>query len=164
MVSIIAAVASNGVIGRDNTLIWHLPADLKRFKKLTMGHHIVMGRKTYDSIGRSLPGRTTVLITRNRDLRIEGLVADSLEMALARCGEDTEIFITGGGEIYRQALPVTNRIYLTRIHRDFKGDTYFPALNMSEWESDKPEDHLADEKNPYDYSFITLNRRVKGQQ
>ncbi len=159
MVSIIAAVAENGVIGRDNDLIWHLPADLKRFRELTMGHHMVMGRKTYESIGRALPGRTTVVVSRNPQLKVDGLLALSLQDAIAKCADDNEIFITGGAEIYRQALPLSDRIYLTRVHHTFEGDTFFPEPDWTQWISGSPDAHKADEKNPYDYTFITYNRK-----
>ncbi|MCE9633055.1 MAG: dihydrofolate reductase [Methylophilales bacterium] len=134
MLSVIAAVANNGVIGLDNTLPWHLPEDLKRFKALTMGHHILMGRKTYESLGRLLPGRTTVVISRNPQYQVTGaLVAGSLQQALALCGEDEEVFVIGGNELYKAALPLADKLYLTRIHQDFSGDTYFPSIDETKW-------------------------------
>ncbi len=134
-VSLIAAMASNRVIGRDNALPWRtLREDLKHFKTLTMGHHLVMGRKTFDSIGRPLPGRTTVVITRRPDFAPEGvLVARSIPEALRLAAGDPEIFIAGGEQIYRQTLPLSGRIYLTRIEKEFAGDTCFPEFDESEW-------------------------------
>jgi dihydrofolate reductase len=134
-VSLIAAVAANGVIGRDGALPWHLPEDLKRFKALTMGHHIIMGRKTYESIGRLLPGRTSVIVTRNRDLKVTGaIVATSIEEAIARCAGDDEVFVIGGAQIYQAALPLADRMYLTLVQVPFEGDTRFPAWDAAEWE------------------------------
>lgn len=132
-VTLIAALASNGVIGRDNQLPWRIPGDLPRFKKLTTGHTLVMGRKTFDSIGRPLPGRTTFVVTRNRDLALPGVeVAHSLEDALARV-KTGEAFIAGGGEIYAQALPLADRLVLTEIDAPFEGDAYFPSFDRSAW-------------------------------
>ncbi len=132
--SVIAAVARNGVIGRDNQLPWQLPEDLKRFKALTMGHHIIMGRKTYESLGRLLPGRTTVIVSRNTGYAVPGArVVSSLEHALEVCGEDEQPFMIGGAELYQQALPLANRIYLTWIERDFEGDAWFPEFDIREW-------------------------------
>ena len=125
-ISLIVAMAMNRVIGIDNTLPWHLPADLKHFKALTMGHHIVMGRKTYDSIGRPLPGRTSVVVTRNRELKIEGcIIGHTLDQAIAACNGDDEIFVIGGAELYAQALPIADRLYITEIQKAVRGDAYF---------------------------------------
>jgi len=133
-ISIIVAMAKNRTIGVDNTLPWRCPEDLKHFKALTMGHHMIMGRKTFDSIGKPLPGRTTVVITRNTDLKIEDCVmANSLEGAIAACGHDDKIFIVGGAEIYAQALPLVDSLYITEIQREVEGDAYFPELNASDW-------------------------------
>ena len=159
MISIIVAIGENRAIGKDNQLIWHLPADLKRFKLLTMGHAMIMGRKTFDSIGKALPGRTTVIVTRQKDLEKENcLVVDSLEQAIALCKNDTEIFIIGGAQIFEHALPLTDKIYLTRIHQSFDGDVFFPAFESDDWKITFREDHKADEKNKYDYSFIDYER------
>jgi dihydrofolate reductase len=134
-ISIIAAMAKNRVIGIANTLPWRLPEDLKHFKALTLGHHILMGRKTYESLGRPLPGRTSVVITRSRDLRIPGcLVVNSIPDAVAACDNDIEIFFIGGEELYRQALDVADRIYLTEINEDFAGDAWFPEFDMNLWQ------------------------------
>lgn len=134
MISIIVAVASNGVIGCHNRLIWHISEDLKRFKALTTGHPIVMGRKTYESIGRPLPGRLNIVVSRQNDLRIEGVeVVGSIEDAVKRAGVADEIFVIGGGEIYRQALPIADKLYMTRVEQSPGGDTFFPAISPAEW-------------------------------
>ena len=134
-ISIIAAMARNRVIGIANTLPWRLPEDLKHFKALTLGHHILMGRKTYESLGRPLPGRTSVVITRSQDLRVPGcLVANSIAEAVAACNNDNEIFFIGGEELYRQALDVADRIYLTEIKADFAGDAWFPEFDTNLWQ------------------------------
>jgi dihydrofolate reductase len=160
--SIIAAVADDRVIGRDNDLPWHLPADLKRFKSLTMGHHILMGRKTFQAIGRSLPGRVMVVISR-RGLEVpEGVqVARSLEEAVetARQAGEEEAFVVGGGEIYRQSLPHAQRMYLTRVHARFAGDTRFPEFDEFEWRLESKEDREPDDQNAYSYSFLVYERR-----
>jgi dihydrofolate reductase len=128
-ISLIAAMAENRVIGRDNTIPWDLPGDMKRFKAITMGHPVIMGRKTFESIGRPLPGRITIIITGKRDYRAEGcVVAHNLQDALAECADAEEVFISGGGEVYREALPIASRIYLTVLHREVDGDTRFPEI------------------------------------
>lgn len=154
--SIIVAAAENNVIGRNNQLPWHLPADLKYFKQITMGKPIIMGRKTYASIGRPLPGRTNIVITRQADFKPEGvMVVSSVEAAIGACRqlEVDEAFITGGAEIFRQALPFAQRIYLTRVQAQVEGDTYFPSLDPAHWRRVRQERHVADEKNMYDYTF-----------
>ena len=133
-ISIIAAMAKNRVIGQKNALPWHLPEDLKHFRKLTMGHHIVMGRKTFESIGKPLPGRTSIVVSRNADLVIPGAeVAPSMEKAVSLCSGDEEIFIIGGGELFSQAMSFADRIYLTEIQDEYEGDAYFPRMDPSEW-------------------------------
>jgi dihydrofolate reductase len=133
-VSLIVAMAKNRVIGANGALPWHLSSDLKRFKALTMGHHILMGRKTFESIGRLLPGRTSVVISRNPALRIEGaIVASSLQQALAASSGDEEAFVIGGERVFREALPIADRILLTEIDRDFDGDTWFPEIDPKDW-------------------------------
>ena len=155
----VVAMDTSGVIGRDNGLPWHLPADLQHFKRTTMGKPILMGRKTYESIGRPLPGRTNIVITRDTGYRAEGcVVVNSIEAALAVAGNQDEIMVIGGAEFYRQVLPRTDTIYLTRIHDSFDGDTCFPELNAADWREVERSDHAADEKNPHDYSFIRLDR------
>jgi dihydrofolate reductase len=159
--SIIVAVAEYGIIGRDNDLPWYLPADLKRFKQLTMGHHLLMGRKTFEAIGRALPGRTTVVITRGQPTLPEGVErAGSLEeaLALATAAGDDEAFVAGGAQIYSLALPKADRLYLTRIHAPIAGDTRFPDLAESDWELVSEEDHGPDEKNDYRYTFLVYDR------
>jgi dihydrofolate reductase len=134
VVSLIVAMANNGVIGKDNRLPWHLPEDLKRFKRLTMGHHIIMGRKTYESIGKLLPGRTSVIVTRRQDYLVPGaIIAHSLEEAIERCASDHEIFVIGGAEIYRAALSLADRLLITQIDREIAGDTLFPPVDWSRW-------------------------------
>jgi dihydrofolate reductase len=155
MISIIVAAGDNRVIGKNNQLIWHLPADLKRFRQITTGHAVIMGRKTFDSINKALPGRTNIIVTRQKDFEKENcLVADSLEHAIELCKNDNEVFIIGGAQIFEQAIPVTDKIYLTQIHQSFDGDVFFPALDHHQWKVISKEDHAADEKNKYDYSFI----------
>jgi dihydrofolate reductase len=132
--SVIAAVAENNAIGLDNGLPWHLPEDLKHFRSLTMGHHIIMGRKTYESLGRLLPGRITVIVTRQSDYCVAGaLVATSLEEAVSLCGNDDEVFVIGGAELYKLALPVADRLYLTEVSGEFAADTFFPAYEKTAW-------------------------------
>ncbi len=164
--SIIVAVADNGVIGRDNSLPWRLSADLKRFKELTMGHHLLLGRKSFDSVGRPLPGRTMVVISRGKPSLPEGvLLAHSLDeaIAIARAAGDGEAFVGGGGEIYRLALPLAERIYLTRVHADFDGDTKFPDYDESEWSLLAREELPSDEANSPDHSFLILDRRAEAK-
>jgi len=157
--SIIVAIAKNNAIGKDNKLLWYLPNDLKHFKDVTTGHTVIMGRKTFDSVGKPLPKRRNIVITR-QDITIEGCeVVKSIEAALALCAGEDEVFIVGGAEIYRQAIPLTNRIYLTVIDHYFDGDTFFPELNANEWEEKERENFEPDDKNKYYYSFITLERR-----
>jgi dihydrofolate reductase len=156
--SVIVAMARNRVIGINNSLPWRLPEDLKHFKTLTMGHHIVMGRKTYESIGRPLPGRTTVIVTRDADYRVQGcLTANSIEAAIAACGEDPEIFFVGGAELYAQVLPRADRLYITEIQADYEGDARFPAFDKSEWrESERNRQVNADGLG---YDFVVYRRR-----
>ena len=159
MLSLIVALSENYVIGREGQLPWHLSADLKRFKKLTMGHHIVMGRKTYDSIGRQLPGRTSVVLTRQTDWAVEGvLTATDLETALELAGDDEEVFIIGGSQIYQLALPLVERLYVTRVQTSVSGDTYFPEITSEQWQLEQTESFSADEKNDHDYSFLIYSR------
>lgn len=133
--SIIVAVAQNGVIGGENRLLWHIPDDLKRFKQLTSGHSVIMGRKTYESIGRPLPNRRNIVITRNSALQLSGCeLVGSLEEALNLTKNEDEVFVIGGGEIYRQALPLARMVYLTRVWENFSGDTHFPDLDPVSWE------------------------------
>ena len=159
--SMIAAMGKNRIIGKDNDMPWHLPADLQHFKKTTLGSPIIMGRKTYDSIGRPLPGRLNIILSRNTDLEIEGCsVVNSLDEAIALAQEETsdEVFITGGAHLYNKFLKEADRLYITLIDEEFEGDTYFPDYTQLKWLEVSREDHLSDKKNIYDYSFITLDR------
>jgi len=160
--TMIAAAGEDNSLGKDNALIWHLSNDLKRFKTLTNGHHIIMGRKTFESFPKPLPNRTHIVITRNTDYKVpEGvIVVNSLEEALKQIINDDEAFIIGGGEIYKQALPVVDKIELTRVHESFKdADTFFPAIDESIWKEVSRTTHDADAKHEYAYSFITYVRR-----
>jgi dihydrofolate reductase len=160
MISIIAAVAKNGVIGKDNKLIWKLPADLQRFKEITTGHTVIMGRKTFESIGRALPNRRNIVITRQPEYKaVEGVeVSTSLEQAIARLQGEPEVFIIGGGELYRQAIAFADRIYLTRIDQDFEGDVSFPYMDPGKWREIKKEEGKVDEKNPHPHAFHVYER------
>lgn len=160
MISLIAAMARNRVIGIDNRLPWKLSADLQYFKRVTMGKPIVMGRRTYESIGRPLPGRTNVIVTNDPSFRAEGcIVVHSVEEALAAAGDVAEVMVIGGASFYRQMLPYADRLYLTVIHRDFEGDAWFPEIDPQQWIESKRDDHDADDRNPYGYSFIEYRRK-----
>lgn len=157
ILSVIAAMARNRVIGIDNTLPWHLPEDLKRFKALTLGHHILMGRRTHESIGRPLPGRVTVILTRDPGYHVEGCIsAHSLDEAMAACGDDAEVFCVGGAQLYAQALPRAQRLYLTEIHAEYAGDARFPAFSAAQWREVVREPHVTAEGLAYD--FVTYHR------
>jgi dihydrofolate reductase len=159
--SLIVAVSENGIIGRGQELPWRLSSDLRRFKTLTMGHHIIMGRKTFASIGRPLPGRTLVVITRQPNLVAENAtVVDSLAAAIciAQQQGDSEAFVIGGGEIYRQAIDIAERIYLTRVHALIDGDVYFPDVDWKAWRLVEESHHDADDKNEYDTTFQIFDR------
>jgi dihydrofolate reductase len=161
MIASIFAMSENRVIGKDNQLPWHLPADLKFFKATTLNHPILMGRKTFESIGRPLPQRTNIIITRQQGYRTEGaLVVNSLSEAI-KVGQQLhpDLFIIGGAEILREALPLVDTMYLTRIHETFDGDVYYPELNEQQWQETWREDHQPDEKNKYPFSFIRLERK-----
>jgi dihydrofolate reductase len=162
MIAIVVAIAENNVIGKDNQLIWHLPADLRHFKQKTMGHPMIMGRKTFESIGKPLPGRTTIIVTRQEDYQAEGcIIVNSVEAAIAKGKElDSEqVSIVGGAEIYKQALPFIDTLYLTQVHHTFEGDTFFPELNQEEWQEVSAEQYEPDEKNKYAYTFKELRRK-----
>jgi len=161
MISLIAAMASNRVIGINNTLPWHLPADFKHFKAVTMGKPILMGRKTYESIGRPLPGRTNIIITHNPSYVAEGChVVNSIEQALTLTENDAEVMVIGGASFYQQTLPIAQRIYLTIIHHDFDGDAHFVKYDESIWREVQRVDHQPDENNRYPYSFLTLEKQA----
>ena len=158
--SIIVAMAENGVIGRDGTLPWHISDDLKRFKRITMGCPIIMGRKTYDSIGRPLPGRRSVVITRQEDWQADGVTAvGSVDEALAECQDVDEAFVIGGAEIYRLALDKADRLYLTRVEAEVDGDVRLPEIAWNDWQLVEQESGEPDDKNPYPYKFETYDRR-----
>ena len=158
-ISLIVAMAKNRVIGANSRIPWHLPNELKLFKSLTMGHHIVMGRKTYDSINRLLPGRTTVIVTRQRDYSVPGaIMAHSVAEALeSTCGDD-EIFIIGGADLFRETLPIADRIYLTTVDTEPEGDTFMPEFDMSEWQETSAQSFPADDKHAYSYRLAILDR------
>jgi dihydrofolate reductase len=159
MISIIVATDNKGGIGKDNQLLWHLPNDLKRFKFITNNHVIIMGRKTFESIGRVLPNRTNVVITRNKDLVFDGCVmCSSLEQAIEKYAKE-DVFIIGGGEIYKQAMAIADRVYLTKVDTELEADTHFQELSEKDWEVTLLEKHSTDEKHPYNYTFINYQRR-----
>ena len=154
--SIIVAVATNNAIGRNNDLIWHISDDLKRFKKITSGHSIIMGRKTFDSIGRALPKRRNIIISRQENLVIEGVeIVNSLKKALELTKDETEVFIIGGGTIYAEALPLANKLYLTEVHSNPEADVFFPEINCKQWKETFRENCSSDD---YSYSFVDLER------
>lgn len=160
MVSIIVAVAQNGVIGDDNKLIWHISEDLKRFKAITTGHPVVMGRKTFESLGRPLPNRENVVVTRNPHYFAEGVtIADSLGEAIGMFPADEEVFVIGGAEVYRQAMVLADRFYLTEVCRDYEGDTRFPEWNREEWELVSEEYHERGAEFPYPFVFLDYKRK-----
>src|SRR6185369_11844223 len=159
-IAIIAAMARNRTIGVNNSLPWRCPEDLKHFKSLTMGHHIIMGRRTFDSIGAPLPGRTTVVVSRDRDLNIDGcLVAHSLPEALAACGGDSVIFIAGGADIFAQALALADILHITEIQQDVEGDTYFPEFDKHAWQETSREVRFQENPQPLDFHFVTYRRK-----
>ncbi len=159
-ISLICATSANGVIGANNRLPWKLPADLKRFKEMTLSHPVVMGRKTYESIGRALPGRKNVVITRQKNFQAKDcLIAGSLSEGLQLCSEAPEIFVIGGASIYQQTLPMAHKIYLTQIHEEFEGDTLLFDLDKELWQETSRKDCQADADNPYPYSFLTFEKK-----
>ncbi len=159
IVSLIVAMGRNRVIGANGAIPWRLPSELQLFKRVTMGHHIIMGRKTWESIGRLLPGRTTVIVTRQKDYAVaDAVMADSLEAALAACNNDSEVFVVGGGELYRLALPLARRIYLTTVDAEPAGDTLMPELNPADWREVSSESFSADKKHVHAYRFAVLER------
>jgi dihydrofolate reductase len=161
MITIIAAIAKNNALGKNNDLFWHLPADLKCFKITTSGHYILMGRKTFESIGKPLPNRTSVIITRNNDYFKDGcLIANSLEEALELAKEEEKVFVIGGEQIYKYALEnnLVDVLDITLVHKEFDADAFFPEIDLDIWEQVEREDFIADEKNKYDYSFIRYKK------
>ena len=162
MLSIIVAVAKNNVIGKDNKLIWHLPEDLKRFKRLTTGHTIIMGRKTFESLGRVLPNRKHIVLCNDAEMNIDDEnveVIDSTDKIEKYENSEEENFVIGGASIYKLLLPKASKLYITKINQEFDGDVYFPEINENEWKIVEREQGIKDEKNPYDYEYITYVRR-----
>jgi dihydrofolate reductase len=160
MLTLIAATSTNNALGKDNQLVWHLPDDFKRFKALTSNHFIVLGRKTFESFPKPLPNRTHVIITRNRNYEApEGcIVVSSLEKAIEVCPKEEEVFIIGGGEIYKQSIDVADKIELTRVHTEVEADTFFPEIDPKKWKVVFEEQHLKDEKHAFDFTFITYQK------
>ena len=164
MLSIIVAVSDNNVIGKDNKIIWHLPEDLKRFKELTTGHTIIMGRKTFESLGRVLPNRKHIVITRDTNYNVDNpnvKIVNNIEDIENYIESDEESFVIGGAIIYRQLMDKVDKMYVTRIHEKFDGDAYFPIINEQEWEEKEVIKGIKNEKNSYDYEFITYVRKNK---
>lgn len=160
MITLIAAAGENNELGKDNDLVWHLPDDFKRFKKLTTGHHIIMGRKTFESFPKPLPNRTHIVITRNKNYQKEGaVVVHSLDEALLKAQNDPQPFVIGGGEIYKVAIDSADKIELTRVHGTFEADTYFPKIDMNKWQLISEEKHPKDDKHNYAFSYLTYERR-----
>lgn len=158
ILSIIVAASDNNVIGNKGQLPWHLAADMRRMKELTMGHPLIMGRKTHESIGKALPGRRNIVITHQKMTFSGCEVVSSLDEALQAVASEKEAFIFGGGEIYRQAMDKVDRIYLTRVHATVEGDSFFPAIDPAQWREVARENHPSDAENEYPYSFITYER------
>tara|TARA_R110001632_G_scaffold6324_4_gene25801 strand:- start:16433 stop:16921 length:489 start_codon:yes stop_codon:yes gene_type:complete len=162
MITIIAAIGANNELGKNNDLIWHLPADLKRFKKITTGHTIIMGRNTFESIGKPLPNRKSVIITRNKTYHQEGCdVVHSLEQAIALIKDKEAAFIIGGAQIYKETLEkdLADQLDITQVHQEFEADVYFPTIDKKVWEQADKEDFSPDEKNNYKYSFLKFVKR-----
>ncbi|MCH7785087.1 MAG: dihydrofolate reductase [Bacteroidetes bacterium] len=160
MITLIVAVGKNNELGKENDLVWHLPNDFKRFKKLTTGHHIIMGRKTFESFPKPLPNRVHVVITRNEKYKREGtIIVHSMKEALQIAKNDTQPFIIGGGEIYSLGIPIADKIELTRVHGSFDADTFFPEIQINEWELIKEEHHDIDEHHKYAYTYLTYLRK-----
>jgi len=159
-ISIIVAIANNFAIGLNNQLLWHIPADLKRFKKITSGHQVIMGKLTYLSLPvRPLPNRTNIVITDNHEESFEGCTTVySIDEALYLCNEKEESFVIGGGSVYRQFLPLCNKLYITMVHKDFEADTFFPRFEMDQWKLIVREDHDSDGLNDFSYSFLTFEK------
>tara|TARA_R100000789_G_scaffold83754_1_gene79369 strand:+ start:298 stop:789 length:492 start_codon:yes stop_codon:yes gene_type:complete len=161
MLTMIAAAAENNALGKDGDLVWQLPDDFKRFKKLTTGHHIIMGRKTFESFPKPLPNRTHIVITRNRDYTKEGcIVVHNLEDALKIAEGDTQPFIIGGGEIYKLALNASEKIELTRVHDTFEADAFFPEIDLSKWELINEEFHEKDERHSVSFTYLTYVKKT----
>lgn len=160
LISLIAAMTDQRVIGMQNRLPWHLPADFQWFRQQTLGKPIVMGRLTYESIGRVLPGRTNIIVTRAQDYAVpDAILCHDIQSALAAAGEVEEVMVIGGASLYREVIPQAHRLYITLVHADVEGDAWFPEIDPMQWREDRRIDHDADDANPYPYSFIIYNRR-----
>jgi dihydrofolate reductase len=160
MITIIAAVAENNALGKNNDLLWHLPNDFKRFKELTSGHYIIMGRKTFESFPKPLPNRTHVIISRQKSFALEGcLVVDSIEKAISKCPVNEDLFIIGGGEIYKQSINLADKLDITKVHENFDAEIFFPEIDMNIWKLDSEEFHSKDEKHKYDFSFLSYSKK-----
>ncbi len=160
MIILIAAIAENHAIGKNNDLLWHMPNDFKRFKQVTSGHYILMGRKTFESFPKPLPNRTHVIITRQKEYHNEGcIVVSDLEKAIQICPKNEDVFVIGGGEIYSQAILFADQLDITKIHHSFDADVYFPQIDPSIWELTSEVFHSKDDKHSYDYSFLTYKRK-----
>ena len=159
-ISLIVAVAENGIIGTGGTMPWHITEDFRHFKEVTLGHSVVMGRKTYESIGRPLPRRRNIVITRNAELRFEGCeMAPSLEAALAMCEGEEEVFVIGGGEIYRQAMPLAHKLYITHVGVRAEGDTSFPDIDPTVWHEVHREEFARGSEFPHPFAFVDYERK-----
>ena len=160
MITLIAAVAENNALGKDNQLLWHLPDDFKRFKSVTTGHYIIMGRKTFESFPKPLPNRTHVIISRQNYKAPEGcIVVDSLTKAIEVCPKDEETFVIGGGEIYNQSIEIADKLDITKVHHTFEADTFFPEIDMDIWKLSAAEFHPKDEKHQFDFTFETYLKK-----
>ncbi len=161
MISIIAAIGKNNELGKENKLLWSLPADMKHFKDTTSGHTVIMGRKTFESIGKALPNRKNIVITRDTNFKSEGTeIAHSLEEALEKTNTGEEVFVIGGGEIYKQAINIANKLYITHIeNEDKEADSFFPIIDKEIWQETKKEEYKKDDKNPHDYSFVEYEQK-----
>jgi len=160
MITVIAAVAENNALGKDNQLLWHLPDDFKRFKTITSGHYIIMGRKTFESFPKPLPNRTHVIISRQKNYAVENcIVVDSLSKAIAVCPKEEAIFIIGGGQIYKQSLEVADKLDITKVHHSFEADTHFPDIDLNKWKLTSEEFHPKDERHQFDFTFETYLRK-----
>ncbi len=160
MITIIAAVAQNNALGKNNDLLWHLPNDFKRFKELTSGHYIIMGRKTFESFPKPLPNRTHIVISRQKNYAPEGcIVVDSLENAIKTCPKNEDLFIIGGGEIYKQSINIVDKLDITLVHEKFEAEVFFPEIDMNIWKLESEDFHKKDEKHKYDFSFLNYIKK-----
>lgn len=160
MIILIAAVAENYALGKNNDLLWHLPLDFKRFKETTSGHYIIMGRKTFDSFPKPLPNRTHVIISRQKDLKYDGcIVVQNLEKAISVCPKNEDLYIIGGGEIYAQSMPFADQLDITRVHHSFDADVYFPEIDPEIWQLISETFNARDEKHLFDYTFQKYTRK-----